>query len=237
MTVEGVPFDTVLVAEDDPVSRLALVSALEQNGYAVIEASDGEQAIRLFAEREPDLVLLDIGLPRADGFAVLKAIRVTSDLPVIFLTARDEEVDRVVGLELGADDYVVKPYSLREVVARVRARLRSAHRAGPIADEPDAGPGVLTYDETTIDLRAREVVVRGTLVPFTSREFDLFSWLARHPREAFTRSQLLDAIWGTRYKDPATVTEHIRRVRVKLDELGAAQRLVTLRGAGYRFDP
>jgi two-component system response regulator RegX3 len=232
------PLDTVLVAEDDPVSRLALVSALEQNGYAVIEASDGEQAIHLYAEHRPDLVLLDIGLPRQDGFAVLKAIRTLAETPVIFLTARDEEVDRVVGLELGADDYVTKPYSLREVVARVRARLRAHNRvASSPSSAAELGPGLLTYDETVVDLRAREVVVLGTLVPFTSREFDLFSWLARHPREAFTRSQLLDAIWGTRYKDPATVTEHIRRVRVKLDELGATQRLVTLRGAGYRFDP
>jgi two-component system response regulator RegX3 len=237
VTQEPGPLDTILVAEDDPPSRLALVTALEQNGYQVIEAADGEQALALFADRSPDLVLLDIGLPRQDGFSVLKQIRLTSDVPVIFLTARDEEVDRVVGLELGADDYVVKPYSHRELVARVRARLRTHHRSSPAVVQPARGEGLLTYGDTVIDLRAREVTIDGKLVPFTSREFDLYSWLARHPREAFTRSQLLDSIWGTRYKDPATVTEHIRRVRVKLDDLGATQRLVTLRGAGYRFDP
>jgi two-component system response regulator RegX3 len=227
----------ILVAEDDPGSRLALVRALERHGYAVLEAEDGEVALAMFAEGKPDLVILDIGMPKVDGFTVLQRIRQSSDCPVIFLTGRDDEVDRVVGLELGADDYVVKPYSLRELVARIRTRLRVHTRQISRGGSPDRSPAHLDLGDTQIDLRAREVAVKGTLVPFTSREFDLFAWLASHPREAFTRSQLLDAIWGTRYKDPATVTEHIRRVRVKLAEYGADGHLVTLRGAGYRFDP
>jgi len=229
---------TVLVAEDDEASRLALARSLERHGYRVLEAPDGEAALALFAAHRVDLVVLDVGMPRLDGFGVLQALRQHSDVPVIFLTGRAEEVDRVVGLELGADDYVLKPYSLRELVARVRARLR---RPGAAPAPRGEGGDLLTYGELRIDPLAHEVSVRGEKVELTTREYELLTFLARHPRQVFTREQLLEAVWGTRYQDPATVTEHVRRVRVKVETAGpdGVERrwLTTLRGTGYRFDP
>jgi len=231
----------VLVAEDDDASRLALVRTLERHGYRVVEAADGEEALKAFARHRVDLVVLDVGMPRLDGFGVLQHLRQSSDVPVIFLTGRAEEVDRVVGLELGADDYVLKPYSLRELVARVRARLRrpgggtgAGGRGGQESTE------VLQYGDLRIDPLAHEVSVGGELVELTPREYELLTYLARHPRQVFSREQLLEAVWGTRYQDPATVTEHVRRVRGKIEAPDAPPErrwLTTLRGTGYRFDP
>ena len=170
---------TLLVAEDDEGSRLALARSLERYGYRVIEAADGELALHLFqANPSIDLVVLDIGLPRLDGFAVLSRLRQLSDVPVIMLTGRGEEVDRVVGLELGADDYVLKPYSLRELVARVRARLRrrpGGEERRPVGAEP------IVYGDLTIDPRAREIHIGGEKIDLTAREYELFAFLARHP--------------------------------------------------------
>ncbi len=227
---------TLLVAEDDEGSRLALARSLERYGYRVIEAADGEIALRLFqSTARIDLVVLDIGLPRLDGFAVLSRLRQLSDVPVIMLTGRGEEVDRVVGLELGADDYVLKPYSLRELVARVRARLRRR----PSAEERHpAGPEPLVYGDLTIDPRAREIHIGGEKIDLTAREYELFAFLASHPRQVFSREELLEHVWGTRFQDPATVTEHIRRVRAKIEQHPPTRKvLTTLRGMGYRFDP
>lgn len=226
---------TVLVAEDDEASRLALARSLERHGYRVLEAGNGEEALRVFGSKSVDLCILDVGMPRLDGFAVLQQLRLISDVPVIFLTGRAEEVDRVVGLELGADDYVLKPYSLRELVARVRARLRR-----PSVREADGGPSeVVSHGPLRIDVRAHEVELDGVPVELTTREYELLAFLARHPRQVFTREQLLESVWGTRYRDPATVTEHVRRVRVKISDGTAPDRawLTTLRGTGYRFDP
>lgn len=226
---------TVLVAEDDEASRLALARSLERHGYRVLEASNGEEALSVFNSTAVDLCVLDVGMPRLDGFAVLQQLRLTSDVPVIFLTGRAEEVDRVVGLELGADDYVLKPYSLRELVARVRARLRR-----PAVRETEVpSDEVISYGPLHIDVRAHEVEVDGQRVELTTREYELLSFLARHPRQVFTREQLLEAVWGTRYQDPATVTEHVRRVRVKISDGTTPDKawLTTLRGTGYRFDP
>jgi DNA-binding response OmpR family regulator len=227
---------TLLVAEDDEGSRLALARSLERYGYRVIEAADGELALHLFQSNPSiDLVVLDIGLPRLDGFAVLSRLRQLSDVPVIMLTGRGEEVDRVVGLELGADDYVLKPYSLRELVARVRARLRrrpGGEERRPVGAEP------LVYGDLTIDPRAREIHIGGEKIDLTAREYELFAFLARHPREVFSREELLEHVWGTRFQDPATVTEHIRRVRAKIEKHPPTRKvLTTLRGMGYRFDP
>jgi DNA-binding response OmpR family regulator len=227
---------TLLVAEDDEGSRLALARSLERYGYRVIEAGDGELALQMFqANPGIDLVVLDIGLPRLDGFAVLSRLRQQSDVPVIMLTGRGEEVDRVVGLELGADDYVLKPYSLRELVARVRARLRrrpsEGERRGTVA-EP------MVYGDVVIDPRAREVHIASEKVDLTAREYELFAFLASHPRQVFSREELLEHVWGTRFQDPATVTEHVRRVRAKIEQRPPTRKLLTtLRGMGYRFDP
>ncbi len=229
---------TLLLAEDDEASRTALARSLERYGYRVLEASDGEAALRLFAAArgEVDLVVLDIGMPRLDGYAVLSRLRQTSDVPVIMLTGRGEEVDRVVGLELGADDYVLKPYSLRELVARIRARLRRQ----PTRDEaPEpAVDETLVFGDLTVDRRAREVHVAGERIDLTAREYELLAFLAVHPRQVFSREELLENVWGTRFQDPATVTEHVRRVRVKIESLPPGRKLLTtLRGMGYRFDP
>ena len=225
---------TLLVAEDDEGSRLALARSLERYGYRVIEASDGELALQAFqANPAIDLVVLDIGLPRLDGFAVLSRLRQLSDVPVIMLTGRGEEVDRVVGLELGADDYVLKPYSLRELVARVRARLRRR-------PEQERRPGgePMIFGDVVIDPRAREVHIGEQKIDLTAREYELFAFLAGRPREVFSREELLEHVWGTRFQDPATVTEHIRRVRAKIEKHPPSRKLLTtLRGMGYRFDP
>lgn len=233
------PTTCLLLVEDDDLSRLALARSLERYGYRVLEASDGEQAVQLFEARdgEIDLVVLDVGLPQLDGFAVLSRLRQASDVPVIMLTGRAEEVDRVVGLELGADDYVLKPYSLRELVARIRARLRRQVAFAELA-APDTDGTRLDFGDVTIDLRAREVHVAGRRVELTAREYELLAFLAEHPRTVFSREELLEHVWGTRFQDPATVTEHIRRVRMKLEgRPPQRQLLTTLRGMGYRFDP
>jgi DNA-binding response OmpR family regulator len=228
---------SLLIAEDDEPSRVALARSLERFGYRVLEAADGETALRLFATSDVDLVVLDVAMPRLDGFAVLGRIRQSSEVPVIMLTGRAEEVDRVVGLELGADDYVVKPYSLRELVARVRARLRR-RAADPATQRSGDGADPLVYGDLSIDLRAREVAVDGERIDLTAREYELLAFLAKHPRRVFSREELLEQVWGTRFQDPATVTEHVRRVRTKVEGRPPQRRLVTtLRGMGYRFDP
>jgi two-component system response regulator RegX3 len=228
----------LLLAEDDEASRTALARSLERYGYRVLEAADGEAALRLFsaARGDVDLVVLDVGMPRLDGYAVLSRLRQTSDVPVIMLTGRGEEVDRVVGLELGADDYVLKPYSLRELVARIRARLR---RQPPRDEAPEpAAEEALVFGDLCVDRRAREVHVGEERIDLTAREYELLAFLAAHPRQVFSREELLENVWGTRFQDPATVTEHVRRVRVKIESQPPGRKLLTtLRGMGYRFDP
>ena len=227
---------TLLVAEDDEGSRLALARSLERYGYRVIEAADGEQALQLFPGNPGiDLVVLDIGLPRLDGFAVFSRLRQLSDVPVIMLTGRGEEVDRVVGLELGADDYVL------EAVFASRTGgpgTRPAASPGGGEERRPAGADPLVYGDLTIDPRAREIHIGGEKIDLTAREYELFAFLARHPREVFSREELLEHVWGTRFQDPATVTEHIRRVRSKIESIRRTRKvLTTLRGMGYRFDP
>jgi two-component system response regulator RegX3 len=233
------PASCLLLAEDDEASRTALARSLERYGYRVLEAADGEAALRLFAAArgEVDLVVLDVGMPRLDGYAVLSRLRQTSDVPVIMLTGRGEEVDRVVGLELGADDYVLKPYSLRELVARIRARLRRQPQRDDVP-EPVADEENLVFGDMSVDRRAREVHVAGERIDLTAREYELLAFLAVHPRQVFSREELLENVWGTRFQDPATVTEHVRRVRVKIESIPPGRKLLTtLRGMGYRFDP
>jgi DNA-binding response OmpR family regulator len=225
----------VLVVDDEPAVRDVLARYLERDGFDVDTAVDGEDAIARFDAARPDLVLLDLMLPRVDGFEVFRAIRSRSESPVIMLTARGDVTDRVVGLEVGADDYVSKPFSPSEVSARVRAVIRRARRA--TASE-GAGP-VLRFDGLEIEPRTREVRARGRAVALTPKEFELLHFLASNPRDVFSRYQLLDELWDVAFDgDPSTVTVHIRRLREKIErDPSKPRRLVTVWGVGYRFEP
>jgi two-component system, OmpR family, response regulator ResD len=222
----------VLVVDDEPMVREVLVRYLQKEGFVVEEAADGEQALSRFEAAAPDLVLLDLMLPRVDGLEVFRRMRERAPTAVIMLTAKGEETDRIVGLELGADDYVIKPFSPREVVARVRAVLRRTDRADRAAE-------ILAFGELTIDGPKREARLRGELVRLTRKEFDLLFLLASHPERAFSRAELLDEVWDFAWDgDSATVTVHVRRLREKIEEDPSnPQHLVTVWGIGYRFDP
>ena len=201
-------------------------------GYAVDEAADGPSAIERVRGNPPDLVLLDVMMPGQDGLDVLARLRQTDDVPVILLTAKDDEADRVVGLRLGADDYVGKPFSPAEVAARIDTVLRRARSP--------RGTARLHFDGLDIDLASREVIVRGELVEMPAREFELLVFLASAPRQAFSREDLLGAVWGSSAdrQQPSTVTEHVRRLRQKVEvDPDRPRWLRTVRGVGYRFDP
>jgi DNA-binding response OmpR family regulator len=229
--VGTVPGARVLVVDDDVAVRRVVGRALEREGFAVAEASDGSQALDHLRAGVVDLVVLDINLPNVGGFEVLTEIRQSMRVPVICLTGRDEEIDRILGLELGADDYVVKPFSPRELASRVRAVLRRTQT------EPQRN---LEFGDLHIDQHAREVRVRGSAVDFTAREFDLLAFLAGAPRRVFSRGELLEAVWNSaaEWQDPATVTEHVRRIRIKLgDDRERPRWIRTVRSAGYAFEP
>jgi DNA-binding response OmpR family regulator len=226
------PRGHILVVDNEPMVREVITSYLERDGYRVVSVADGAAALRNLEVGRPDLVLLDLMLPKVDGLSVLAQLRKSTDVPVIVLTARGEEPDRVLGLELGADDYIVKPFSPREVVARVTSVLRRTLPA-PATTRIVHGPLV-------IDGPSREVTVDGALVPLTAREFDLLAFLAAAPRRVFSRAQLLEQVWDSSpdYQDPSTVTVHIRRLRSKLEPNPDEPRhLVNVWGVGYRFDP
>jgi DNA-binding response OmpR family regulator len=222
----------VLVVDDEPMVREILQRYLELEGFEVAVAEDGEAAMASFSQSRPDLVVLDLMLPRIDGLEVLRRMRVDGATPVIMLTARGEETDRVVGLELGADDYVTKPFSPREVIARVRAVLR---RTDPSATTA----AMLTFGDLQIDRGRREVLVGGRDVHLTRKEFDLLEHLATLPGMTFTRQALLEAVWDFAWDgDTATVTVHIRRLREKIEvDPSDPRHLVTVWGVGYRFEP
>ena len=222
----------VLVVDDEPMVREVLQRYLELEGFEVAVAEDGEAALASFTETRPDLVVLDLMLPRIDGLEVLRRMRVDASTPVIMLTARGEETDRVVGLELGADDYVTKPFSPREVIARVRAVLR---RTDPNATTA----AMLTFGDLQIDRGRRAVLVGGRDVHLTRKEFDLLEHLATLPGMTFTRQALLEAVWDFAWDgDTATVTVHIRRLREKIEvDPSDPRHLVTVWGVGYRFEP
>ena len=221
---------TVLVVDDEPIVREVVVRYLEREGYRTLEAGDGDEARSLLERQEPSLVLLDLMLPGTDGLELCRWIRARSTLPVIMLTARGEEADRIVGLELGADDYVTKPFSPRELVARVRSVLRRA--------EPrDTAPGRLAFDGLEIDPATREVVCDGGQLKLTAKEFDLLYFLASHPRRVFSRDQLMTRVWGYEAAlDTGTVTVHVRRLREKIESDPAhPSHLQTVWGVGYRL--
>jgi DNA-binding response OmpR family regulator len=223
---------TVLIVEDESVVREVVVKYLRREGFRTLEAADGDTACDLVEREQPDLVVLDLMLPRKDGLAVCRWIRSRSEVPVIMLTARGEEADRIVGLELGADDYVTKPFSPRELAARVKTVLRRARR-------PELSDGRLVFDELEIDASTRDVLLSGNPLRLTAREFDLLWFLASHPRHVFSRDQLMDRVWGYDAAiDTGTVTVHMRRLRAKLeDDPSHPRRLETVWGVGYRFTP
>jgi DNA-binding response OmpR family regulator len=224
---------TVLIVDDEPIVRDVVVRYLQRDGFDTLEAGDGDSARSIIQSGAPDLVVLDVMLPGMDGLALCRWIRTDSSLPVIMLTARGEAADRIVGLELGADDYVTKPFSPRELAIRVRNVLKRAEAPAKTAAR------TITFDELTIDGTAREVEVSGAAVRLTGKEFDLLFFLASNPREVFSRKQLMDRVWGYEAAfDTGTVTVHIRRLRSKIELDPSAPRwLETLWGVGYRFMP
>ena len=223
---------TVLVVDDEPIVRDVVIRYLEREGYRTVEAADGETARELLEREQLGLVVLDVMLPGTDGLSLCRWIRSRSDIPVIMLTARGEEADRIVGLELGADDYVTKPFSPRELAARVRSVLR---RAAPAV----ATPTVLRFGDLEVDAVAREVRKNGAALHLTAKEFDLLHVLGTHPRHVFSRAQLMDRVWGYESAlETGTVTVHVRRLREKIeDDPSRPSRLETVWGVGYRFVP
>ncbi len=223
---------TVLVVDDEPTIREIVVKYLARDGFRTLEAADGDRARELVQAERPDLVVLDVMLPGTDGLELCRWIRSGSHLPVIMLTARGEESDRIVGLELGADDYVTKPFSPRELAARVRTVLRRSEPAAAAKER-------LVFDGLVIDAATHEVTKKGKALRLTAREFQLLWFLASHPERVFSREQLMRRVWGySAALDTGTVTVHVRRLREKIeDEPSRPQHLETVWGVGYRFTP
>jgi DNA-binding response OmpR family regulator len=225
----------ILVVEDDRTVSEVVTRYLEREGFTVDVAYDGAVALEQALADPPELVVLDLMIPSLDGFEVCRRLRAAAPVPVIMLTARGEEADRIVGLELGADDYVSKPFSPRELTARIKAVLRRA--GGPLAASTAGEPTILRAGVLEVDTVAHEARRDGELVALTSREFDLLVHLMRNPRRAFRREQLLEQVWGFAYGDTSTVTVHVRRLREKIEVDPAAPRHVcTVWGVGYRFE-
>jgi len=223
----------VLVVDDDPALAEVVGRYLEREGFVVDFATDGASGLARALETLPDLVVLDLMLPVLDGLEVCRRLRQAAPIPIVMLTARGEENDRIAGLELGADDYVTKPFSPRELTARVKAVLRRA--SGGVSAN---GVQVLQGAGVDVDLVAHEVRRGDDTVPLTSKEFDLLVHFLAHPRRAFRREELLESVWGWTFGDTATVTVHVRRLREKLEvDPSAPQHLLTVRGTGYRFEP
>ena len=221
----------VLVVDDDPDIRAAVRDVLADNGFLVTEASTGRQARNLLAEHDPDVILLDLNLPDASGLDLLVEFTKASPTPVIVLSGRTGETDRVVGLDLGADDYISKPFAARELVARVNAAIRRIRRLDDRS--------VQVFDGLVIDEGTHDVTVDGHGVELTAKEFDVLAFLARTPRHVYSRAQLLEHVWGSPapWQDDNTVAEHIHRIRRKLDPHDRRHWIETVRGVGYRFSP
>ncbi len=224
----------VLVVDDEPTVREVVVGYLRRDGHDVAEAADGPTALELLDAEPPDLVVLDMMLPGVNGLDILRRVRSSSDIPVIMLTARAEETDRVSGLELGADDYVVKPFSPRELAARVNGVLRRTNGRNVSSPQP------LDFGELQIEPLSREVTLNGQNVELTPKEFDVLAFLASSPRQVFSRAELLESVWQSSpdWQDPATVTVHVRRIRNKIEADPERPRwITTVWGVGYRFEP
>jgi len=222
----------ILVVDDEPTLVATLKYNLERDGFQVVTADDGESALNLARSHRPDLVLLDLMLPGLDGFQVCRILRREMQAPILMLTAKGDEIDKVVGLELGADDYVTKPFSMRELLARVRALLRRADI------RPEGEREVLNSGDLSVDLAKREATRSAQAVPLKPKEFELLAFFMRNRQRAFTREQLLNQIWGYDYAgDTRTVDVHVSWLRQKIeDQPQKPARIVTVRGLGYRFD-
>jgi two-component system, OmpR family, response regulator len=225
---------TILLVDDEDAVQKLLTYPLEREGFRVVSARDGEEALEQFAQSNPDLVVLDIMLPRIDGLEVCKRLRAHSTVPIIMLTARDDELDKVVGLELGADDYITKPFSIREFRSRVRALLR---RAKLPAYQGEEGDEIISSDGLKIDVSRRTVELDGRVVQLTYVEFELLRTMAASPGRVFSRKMLLEELWGgSDYREPRTIDVHVRHLREKLEHDPSTPSLIhTVRGVGYRF--
>jgi DNA-binding response OmpR family regulator len=225
----------ILLVDDESSIQTLLSYPLRKEGYEVVQATDGRQALDRFGEESFDLVVLDLMLPGLDGLEVCRRLRSRSSVPIIMLTARSEEIDKVLGLELGADDYITKPFSLREFSSRIKAALRRAEMSRPSETAPDEAP--LVIDDLRIDFPKRSVRLRGGEVQLTYVEFEILATLARAPGRVFTRDMLLGRIWGdSAYRDQRTIDVHIRHLREKLErDAKDPEYLFTVRGVGYRF--
>jgi DNA-binding response OmpR family regulator len=224
----------ILIVEDEPSLAEVTGLYLKRAGFQVQIAHDGKQAMAVLEKQIPDFVIMDIMLPEIDGISLTRWLRDRSDVPIIMVTARREEVDRISGLEMGADDYVVKPFSPQELVSRVRAVLRRTGRDQAEAESERA----LSFDSISIDPRTRVVSIKGSDVELTAKEFDMLYLLARHPKQVFTRDQLLERVWGgAEYIGPGTVTVHVRRLREKIEsDPSKPKHLLTVWGVGYKFE-
>ena len=226
---------SILIVEDEPSIAEVVALYLQRAGFHTLHASDGLAARAILEQQLPDLSIIDVMLPELDGFSLTRWLRDRSDIPIILLTARRAETDRIAGLEMGADDYVVKPFSPQELVSRVRAVLRRSGR-----EPSDPRPlQKLEFADLVIDPAGRLVQLAGRQIALTAREFDMLLLLAMHPRQVFTRDQLLERVWGVSdYIDPGTVTVHVRRLREKIEaDPSSPRRLLTVWGVGYKFEP
>jgi DNA-binding response OmpR family regulator len=232
--------EIILVVEDEPALRDTLVYNLKKDGFTVEAVGDGRAALDSARALKPDLIILDIMLPELDGFEVARILRKEMTTPILMLTARDDEIDRVVGLEVGADDYLTKPFSMRELMARVKAQLR---RARLMRDElgrleEAAPPSTLTFGNLAINLTRREVTLNGNPIPLKPKEYDLLEFFARHKGRMLSREFILERVWGWDYiGDSRTVDVHVRWLRQKIEEDASnPKRIITVRGGGYRFE-
>jgi len=228
---------SILVVDDEPVFIEALTISLEREGFGVIAAADGPAALKAISEKDPDLILLDVMLPGMSGIDVCREIRKSSSVPVIMVTAKGEEIDAVVALEVGADDYITKPYRLRELIARIRAILRRSENS-PKEDETISNPEVLVEGAVRLDLERHELSVDGELVSLALREFELLSYLMENSGRVVTRESLMQNVWGWDYiGDTKTIDVHVKRLRSKIESDPAAPlRISTIRGVGYRYE-
>lgn len=226
--------DQILVIEDEPSVGEVVSLYLHRAGYEVIVARDGNDALEILDRSFPQLVVLDLMLPNVDGWEICKWIRERSNVPIIMLTARREESDRIAGLEMGADDYITKPFSPQELVSRVKAVLRRVR-----TDLPASQMLPMIFGDLEIDIGKRIVTLKGTEVDLTQKEFDLLMLLTRHPKQVFSRNQVLERVWGiSDYIDPGTVTVHMRRLREKIESDPSNPRhILTIWGVGYKFEP
>lgn len=231
---------TILIVDDEKTIVDMLVYNLQKEGYNTLEAGDGEEGVRIALENKPNLVLLDIMLPKMDGLAVCKRIRQTLNIPILMISAKDEEIDKILGLELGADDYITKPFSVRELMARVKANLRKAEITAKAMEneankDSEANANVLTVGDLSLDLSKFEVKVRGEVIDLTLREFEVIKYLANQPGQVVTRETLLEKVWGYEYYgDIRTVDVTVRRIREKIEkDTSNPKILITKRGVGY----